>query len=225
MRPGKRSTSRSQEKRSVRDTVAVQPGTRYARSGDVSIAFRERRRAVRRRIRATRDLSRRALLAVSRCLTMFQRLGSFARLGIQSRQARQRHVRPRAGNSTLETRMDDLRAVMDAVGSQRAAITGRSEGVAMAAPSPRPIRTGLGSVLYGGKARSLRAPDYPWGQTEATLSERSQSRELFGSRTKSVISREGARSGSPDASEEEIQALATYFRHARALVPARRSVV
>ena len=39
MRPGKRSTSRSQEKRSVRDTVAVQPGTRYARSGDVSIAF------------------------------------------------------------------------------------------------------------------------------------------------------------------------------------------
>src|SRR4029079_19284842 len=35
------------------------------------------------------------------------------------------------GAATLETRMDDVRAVMDAVGSQRAAFYGVSEGAAM----------------------------------------------------------------------------------------------
>ena len=122
--------------------------------------------------------------------------------------------------------MDDLRAVMDAVGSQRAAITGWSEGVAMAAPSRDLSGSGLGSRASRREGEKPAAPDYPWGQTRATLSELiSESGELFGSRTKTVISREGARSGSPDASEEEIQALATYLSCPRAPVPERRSVV
>ncbi len=64
--------------------------------------------------------------------------------------------------------MDDVRAVMDAVGSQRAALLGWSDGVAMSAlfAATYPDRT-WALVLYGGKARHLRAPDYLWGRNEA----------------------------------------------------------
>jgi pimeloyl-ACP methyl ester carboxylesterase len=63
---------------------------------------------------------------------------------------------------TLEQRMDDVRAVMDAAGSKRAALLGVSEGAAMsilfAATYPDRV-TSL--ILYGGLARDTWAPDYP----------------------------------------------------------------
>jgi len=46
---------------------------------------------------------------------------------------------PVSGAPSLETRMDDVRAVMDAAGSRRAAFYGLSEGAAMASCSPPPI--------------------------------------------------------------------------------------
>jgi pimeloyl-ACP methyl ester carboxylesterase len=65
---------------------------------------------------------------------------------------------------TLETRMDDLRAVMDAAGSKRAALIGVSEGVPMcvlfAATYPSRVQA---LVCTGGIARSTYAEDYPWG--------------------------------------------------------------
>jgi pimeloyl-ACP methyl ester carboxylesterase len=65
---------------------------------------------------------------------------------------------------TLEQRMEDLRAVLDAVGSKRAAIFGASEGGAMsalfAATYPRRVSA---LVLYGSWARTFQAPDYPIG--------------------------------------------------------------
>ena len=68
---------------------------------------------------------------------------------------------------TLEQRMDDLRAVLDEVGSERPALLGVSEGAALsilfAATHPERTRA---MVLYGGWARTLRGPDYPWGQPE-----------------------------------------------------------
>ena len=65
---------------------------------------------------------------------------------------------------TLEQRMEDLHAVLDAVGSRQAAIFGASEGGAMAAlfAATYPRRTS-GLVLYGSWARTFRAPDYPVG--------------------------------------------------------------
>jgi pimeloyl-ACP methyl ester carboxylesterase len=65
---------------------------------------------------------------------------------------------------TLEERKDDVRAVMDAVGSSRAAIFGASEGGAMASlfAATYPQRT-IALVLYGTYARSTWAPDYPCG--------------------------------------------------------------
>jgi len=63
----------------------------------------------------------------------------------------------------LQTRMDDVRAVMDAAGSDKAALLGVSEGVPMsllfAATYPQRV-THL--VLYGGMARSTATEDYPW---------------------------------------------------------------
>ncbi|MGH3143202.1 MAG: alpha/beta fold hydrolase, partial [Gaiellales bacterium] len=67
----------------------------------------------------------------------------------------------------LETRMDDVRAVLDAVGSSRAVVRGISEGGAMSAlfAATHPDRT-LALVLMGTFARMMRAPDYPIGLTE-----------------------------------------------------------
>jgi DNA-binding SARP family transcriptional activator/class 3 adenylate cyclase len=64
----------------------------------------------------------------------------------------------------LETRMDDVRAVMDAVGSQRAVVLGISEGGAMSAlfAATHPDRT-VALVLMGTFARMMRAADYPIG--------------------------------------------------------------
>ena len=63
--------------------------------------------------------------------------------------------------------MDDLRAVMDAVGSRRAAFFGLSEGAAMSIlfAATYPERTGA-LVLISGWPRTMWAPDYRWGQSE-----------------------------------------------------------
>jgi class 3 adenylate cyclase len=73
---------------------------------------------------------------------------------------------------TLEQRMDDVRAVMDAAGSERAALVGISEGTPMsilfAATYPERV---LALVCAGGMARSTWAEDYPWGTEAEALAE------------------------------------------------------
>lgn len=66
----------------------------------------------------------------------------------------------------LEQRMDDVRAVMDAAGSRRAALFGISEGAAMCAlfAATYPERTAA-LVIYGGYARRQWDPEYPWAPT------------------------------------------------------------
>lgn len=68
---------------------------------------------------------------------------------------------------TLETRMDDVRAVMDAARSERAALFGVDTGGSMSLvfAATYPERT-TALILYGARARTLWAPDHPWGQTE-----------------------------------------------------------
>jgi hypothetical protein len=71
------------------------------------------------------------------------------------------------GVPTLETRMDDVRAVMDAAGSERAAVLGSSEGGPMSAlfAATYPDRC-WALVLFGTFASGRRAPDYPWAETD-----------------------------------------------------------
>jgi DNA-binding SARP family transcriptional activator/class 3 adenylate cyclase len=73
----------------------------------------------------------------------------------------------------LETRMDDVRAVLDAVGSERAVVLGISEGGPMSAlfAATHPERT-LGLVLMGTFARMMWAPDYPIGLKEEEYARR-----------------------------------------------------
>jgi class 3 adenylate cyclase/pimeloyl-ACP methyl ester carboxylesterase len=64
---------------------------------------------------------------------------------------------------TLETRMDDLRAVLDAVDSERAVLFGTFEAASMCVlfAATYPERT-LALVLYNPTAKGTWAPDYPW---------------------------------------------------------------
>lgn len=69
--------------------------------------------------------------------------------------------------STLEERMHDVRAVMDAVGSERAALFGHSEGGSMSAlfAATYPQRT-LALIIFGGYAKRKHSEDYPWAPTD-----------------------------------------------------------
>ena len=93
---------------------------------------------------------------------LLERLGSFARVINFDRRGTGLSD-PVSDAPTLEQRMDDVRAVMDAAGSERAALMGISEGAAMcilfAATYPDRAQA---MVLCGGLARSTFAPDYPW---------------------------------------------------------------
>jgi pimeloyl-ACP methyl ester carboxylesterase len=72
----------------------------------------------------------------------------------------------------LEQRIDDVRAVMDAVGSERAALFGISEGgpmsILFAATHPERVSA---LVLHGAMARTTEAPDYPWATPAEALRE------------------------------------------------------
>ena len=71
---------------------------------------------------------------------------------------------------SLEQRMDDVRAVLDAVGSERTALFGVSEGGSMCGlfAATYPDRTSA-LIMYGSYARRKRASDYPWGQSPEEL--------------------------------------------------------
>jgi class 3 adenylate cyclase len=138
----------------------------YARSGDVSIAYE-----------VVGDGPPDVVLAqgfvhnlefawehprIAGCL---ERLASFCRLIRFDRRGsglsdRVREVPP------LEIRMDDLRAVMDAAGSESAAIIGTYEAAPMAVlfGATYPERAAA-LVLYHGYAKGLWSPEYPWADT------------------------------------------------------------
>jgi pimeloyl-ACP methyl ester carboxylesterase len=73
---------------------------------------------------------------------------------------------------TLEQRMDDVRAVMEAAGSERAVLFGHSEGGPMCAlfAAAYPQRT-EGLIIYGSFAVRRWHPDYPWAPTPRSASD------------------------------------------------------
>jgi pimeloyl-ACP methyl ester carboxylesterase len=94
----------------------------------------------------------------------FERLSSFSRLILfDKRGTGMSDSMPTGEPPTLEQRMDDVRAVMDAVGSERAAVFGASEGgsMSMLFAATYPART-VALCTFGGFAKRLRTPDYPW---------------------------------------------------------------
>jgi class 3 adenylate cyclase len=140
--------------------------TRYAKSGDVHIAYQ----AV--------GVGPVDLVLVQGWVTnvelwwedpdwrsFYERLASFSRLIIFDKRGTGLSDRVSVHDMpTLEERIDDVRAVMDAVGSESAFVLGISEGGPMsllfAASHPERAR---GLVLYGSFPRITRSDDYPWG--------------------------------------------------------------
>ena len=187
------------------------PETRYARSGDVSIAYQVVGDGPFDVVFVPPSSSHVELgWEVPNMRAFREGISSFARLICFDKRGTGMSDRV-AGVPTLETRMDDVRAVMDAAGSERAAVIGWSEGVAMSAlfAATYPQRA-WALILYGGFARELRAHDYPWGETEADvvrmIDEERASDERPGA-TEKV-----ARSGMPTASDDEIAAMARLMR-------------
>jgi class 3 adenylate cyclase len=95
----------------------------------------------------------------------YEELGSFCRLIRFDKRGTGLSDRP-TEMATLEQRTDDIRAVMDAAGSESAVIWGGSEGASMAClfAATYPDRT-RSLVVWGGQARWVQTDDYPWGMT------------------------------------------------------------
>ncbi|MGH2926413.1 MAG: alpha/beta fold hydrolase, partial [Solirubrobacterales bacterium] len=146
------------------------PRTRYALSGDAHIAYQ---------VFGEGDLD---LVFVPGFVSniehywempvvpqLFERLGSFARVVIFDKRGTGLSD-PVAGPPPLEQRMDDMQAVMDAAGVERAALYGVSEGgpasLLFAATYPDRISA---LVLYGSTPRFRTDSDISWGATDEQM--------------------------------------------------------
>jgi class 3 adenylate cyclase len=141
--------------------------TRYARSGDVSIAYQMTGEGSFDVVYVPPFASHVELAwDVASMAAFFDDLSNFCRLIRFDKRGTgmSDHV---SGVPNLETRMDDVRAVMDAAGSGRAALIGASEGGPMsllfAATYPERV---WALVLCGTFARVRWAPDYPFGELD-----------------------------------------------------------
>jgi pimeloyl-ACP methyl ester carboxylesterase len=142
------------------------PETRYARSGDVNIAYQVVGDAARDLVLVPGWVSNiEVLWEEAACARFLGRLASFTRLILFDKRGTGLSDRV-ADLPNLETRMDDVRAVMDTVGSERAALLGYSEGGPMCAlfAATYPART-TAVITAGSYARRIWAPDYPWAPT------------------------------------------------------------
>ena len=139
--------------------------TRYARSGDVSIAYQVVGGGPFDLVYVPGWVSNIELMWDEPGYAGFlDRLASFSRLIIfDKRGTGLSDPVPLDQLPTLEQRMDDVRAVMDAVGSDRAALLGHSEGGNMCVlfTATYPDRT-TALVLVGCYAKRIRSDDYPW---------------------------------------------------------------
>ena len=185
--------------------------TRYARSGDVSIAYQVLGDGPFDVVRIPGSISNiEVMWQVPPLASFVTALAEFSRLlhfdkrgsGLSDRIA---------GYATLEERMDDVRAVMDATGSERAAIFGISEGGPMSLlfAATYPERT-MALVLYGSFARALWAPDYPWGPTEADFRREADEEERRWGEPAFML--EFARALAPDVDESQLEQIATLLR-------------
>jgi class 3 adenylate cyclase len=184
------------------------PPTRYARNGDVSIAYQ---------VFGDGPFDLVLLLPwgshvelaweVPVMRAAFERFASFARVinfdkrgvGLSDKSA---------GFSSPETRMDDIRAVMDAAGSERAAIFSWSEGVKLALlfAASHPERA-WALVAYGGSPGRKKSVEE---NLRRMADERTQrERDPHGAATQEAL--EGC---SPNSTEEEVAAFAQMARYA-----------
>jgi pimeloyl-ACP methyl ester carboxylesterase len=145
------------------------PETRYARSGDVNIAYQVVGEGPRDLVYVPGWVSNIEMMWENTAMSYFlERLASFSRLILFDK--RGTGLSDRVSNDklpTLEERMDDVRAVLEAVRSDRAALFGHSEGGNMCVlfAATYPERTAA-LITLGSFAKRLDPDeDYPWAPT------------------------------------------------------------
>jgi pimeloyl-ACP methyl ester carboxylesterase/DNA-binding CsgD family transcriptional regulator len=141
------------------------PETQYARSGDFSIAFQALGDAPIDLVFIPGFVSNLELTWDWPPLAAFYRaFTAFARVILFDKRGTGLSDRVRL-MPTTEERMDDLRAVMDASGSERAAVVGVSEGapLAISFTAAHPERIAA-LILYAPLPKATRSDDYPWAQ-------------------------------------------------------------
>jgi class 3 adenylate cyclase/alpha-beta hydrolase superfamily lysophospholipase len=144
------------------------PTTHYAKSGDVHIAYQVVGEGPIDLVLIHGFISHLENQWEDPALARFlDRLASFSRLIIFDK--RGTGLSDRVAESalpTLEQRMDDIRAVMDAMGSNRAAMFGLSEGGPLSTlfAATYPARTAA-LIMFGAYAKWIRSEDYPWAPT------------------------------------------------------------
>jgi class 3 adenylate cyclase len=142
----------------------VQPETRYARSGDISIAYQVLGEGPRDLVFVPGVISHVEFFHELPGYTDFLRgLARFARVIVFDKRGNGLSDRV-VGAPSLEERMDDIRAVMEAARSERAALFGVSEGgplsLLFAATYPERVDA---IVLYETMVHQGAAPDHPAG--------------------------------------------------------------
>ena len=146
----------------------IQAETKYARSSGVHIAYQVVGQGPLDLVYVPGWVSHVELAWEEPALARFLgRLASFSRLIAFDKRGTGLSDRvPDDQLPTLEERMDDLRAVMDAVGSERASLFGYSEGGNLCAlfAATYPERT-RALVMLGTFAKRIWSPDYPWAPT------------------------------------------------------------
>jgi pimeloyl-ACP methyl ester carboxylesterase len=139
--------------------------TQYTRSGDLHIAYQVVGQGPLDLVYVPGWISHVELAWEEPTLARFlRRLASFSRLMMFDKRGTGLSDRvPNDKLPTLEERIDDLRAVMDAIGSERAAVFGFSEGGNLSAlfAATYPERT-TALVVFGTFAKRIWSPDYPW---------------------------------------------------------------
>jgi pimeloyl-ACP methyl ester carboxylesterase len=146
------------------------PEVRYARSGDVGIAYQVVGEGPFDIVYVPGSFSNVGLAWTNpRLAAFYGRLASIGRLILFDRRGTGLSDRV-ADIPPLETRMDDVRAVMDAAGSERAAIIGVSEGGPMTLlfAATYPDRA-WAAVVYGGFVRGTWSPEFPYEPTVAQV--------------------------------------------------------
>jgi DNA-binding winged helix-turn-helix (wHTH) protein len=151
------------------ETAFSVPETKYARSGDINIAYQVIGDGPVDLLFVMGWLSHLEYFWTEPSFARFLRkLASFSRLILFDKRGTGLSDRvPVSELPTLEQRMDDVRAVLQAVGSRHAVLCGVSEGGPMsalfAASYPEKTRA---LIMIGTYAKRIRSEDYPWGPTE-----------------------------------------------------------
>jgi pimeloyl-ACP methyl ester carboxylesterase len=143
--------------------------TQYARSGDLNIAYQVTGEGPRDLVYVPGWVSNIEMMWEEPAMAHFlERLASFSRLVLFDK--RGTGLSDRVSNTelpTLEQRMDDVRAVLEAVGSERAALFGHSEGgnMCLLFAATYPERTAALITLGSFAKRRDPDDDYPWAPT------------------------------------------------------------